>query len=231
MSLTSQRKRRALSPDEGAAWRGLLRVHSRVLAHQDAELKRRYDLSVTEWEVLRAVSGAPGGRLRIGDIGSLVVLTTGGVTRLVTRLEQRGLVERIAHDADRRGVAVRLTDAGSDLQHRGGIDLVGILRAQFLDRLDEGQIAALIAIWETALPGSAIAADAQWAAVLDAEDNARADDFLIGDAVGGDVGGPGPLRGRGCLQGSRGPGPGMTGAAASPHGARGPLLGVLDSGW
>lgn len=161
--MTSQGLGSSSGPDdEVAVWRGLLRVHAHVVAQQNADLEHRLGLSVTEWEVLYALASAPDGRRRIGDIAGIVLLTSGGVTRLVSRLEQRALVERVACSDDRRGTSVALTPAGRDAFHAARP--VDVLRELFLDRLSDEQRAQLRAAWETVLPGSTTVDDATWAA-------------------------------------------------------------------
>ncbi len=149
------------SEDELGVWRGLLRVHAGVNGRLDAELQRRHGLTLTEWEVLLSLDRAPEGRLRVGDIAGFVLLTPGGVTRLVARLEQRGLVARVPHATDRRGTAVRLTGAGRD-RYRAA-DVEGMVRRLFLDRLTPEQRAQLAAIWEAVLPGAATLDAREWA--------------------------------------------------------------------
>ncbi len=166
-----------LSDQEVAAWRGLLRVHAHVVAAQNADLEQHHDLSVTEWEVLFALRQAERARrtagdpavpatgdagLRIGDIAGRVLLTSGGVTRLVGRLEGRGLVERVPCATDRRGTGVRLTGSGRDVLRASRPR--DVLRRELLDHLSAEQVAQLVAIWETALPGSATLEDTDWAA-------------------------------------------------------------------
>jgi hypothetical protein len=92
-----------------AVWRGLLRVHAHVVAAQNADLQDKLGLSVTEWEVLHALATAPDGQRRVRDVAGIVLLTSGGVTRLVNRLEGRGLVERVSCPDDRRGTSIAIT--------------------------------------------------------------------------------------------------------------------------
>jgi MarR family transcriptional regulator, 2-MHQ and catechol-resistance regulon repressor len=55
------------------------------------------------------------GPLPVNEIGKKVLLTSGSITVAVDRLEQRGLVERRAHDTDRRAKIVHLTKEGRKL--------------------------------------------------------------------------------------------------------------------
>jgi DNA-binding MarR family transcriptional regulator len=54
------------------------------------------------------------GRMTSGDLAAKTGLTTGATTRLIDRLEARGLVRRVADPADRRRVLVEAVDTGDD---------------------------------------------------------------------------------------------------------------------
>ena len=69
--------------------------------------------------MLYALSTAPDG-LRITELGEDVLLTQPGMSRLVARLEARGLVQRVADPDDARASRIRLTAAGVDAQRRVG---------------------------------------------------------------------------------------------------------------
>jgi DNA-binding MarR family transcriptional regulator len=58
--------------------------------------------------------------LRLSDLNEAVLLSQPALSRLVDRLDARGLVSRCADPADRRGVLVTLTDAGAAAQQRTG---------------------------------------------------------------------------------------------------------------
>ena len=143
------------------AWRGLLRVHAHVVARQNAELEQRLGLSVTEWEVLFALASAPGGQRRIGDIAGIVLLTQGGVTRLVNRLETRGLLRRTPCSDDKRATLVQLTDTGKD--HYTRARPTDLLPELFFDKLTTEQLTHLTTAWEAVLPGAATLDDDTWA--------------------------------------------------------------------
>lgn len=72
-----------------------------------------------EYGVLYALAGAPDG-LRLTELCDDVLLTQPGISRLVARLEKRGLVERSGDPDDARAYRIRLTTAGADVQRRVG---------------------------------------------------------------------------------------------------------------
>jgi DNA-binding MarR family transcriptional regulator len=78
-----------------------------------------HELSPREYGVLYALSTAPHG-LRITELRSDVLLTQPGISRLITRLEAAGLVERVDDPDDGRACRIRLTDAGAHAQRDVG---------------------------------------------------------------------------------------------------------------
>jgi len=136
-----------LSVRELAAWRGLLEVHSSLVAELDAELEREHGLPLTSYEVLMYLGDEAAGKLRMGELADRLLLSRSGITRLVDRLVRQGLIERQRCEDDGRGYYARLTPLGVDaLSHTRPAHLAGV-RRHFLDRLDPGQIDALGAIW------------------------------------------------------------------------------------
>jgi DNA-binding MarR family transcriptional regulator len=73
-----------------------------------------------EYGVLYALSSAPDG-LRLTDLQEDALLTQSGMSRLLARLEARGLVARVNDPDDSRAYRFRLTDAGADVQRRVGL--------------------------------------------------------------------------------------------------------------
>lgn len=133
---------------EDEAFVNVLRTAS-VLSHEMAELLRRYDLTQTQYNVLRILRGAGGAGLNASDIGSRMITREPDVTRLLDRLEKRGLVERWRCTEDRRVVWTRITDAGLDLI--AGVDAPGaaLLQRQ-LAHLGSERLRLLIELLEEA---------------------------------------------------------------------------------
>jgi DNA-binding MarR family transcriptional regulator len=100
------------------AWEALFRAQSTIVQELSAR-DAWEDLVPREYGVLYALLSAPEG-LRITELGADVLLTQPGMSRLVARLETRGLVQRVADPEDARASRIRLTAAGLATQRRIG---------------------------------------------------------------------------------------------------------------
>lgn len=97
-----------------APWRAFLLAHARVSRRLDEELRAEHDLSFAEYDAILTIAQAPDRRIRMGLLAEEVLLSKSGVTRLIDRLVQDGLVERSACLADARGAEAVLTERGLD---------------------------------------------------------------------------------------------------------------------
>jgi DNA-binding MarR family transcriptional regulator len=142
----------ALGERELAAWRGFLRAHARIVQALDAELQERTGLPLSSYEVLLYLREAPEGRLRMSEIAGHLLLTAGGVTRLVDRLVAAGMVEKERCLDDRRGSYAVLTPLGAErLRSARAVHLAGV-RRRFLSRLSAQEIDQLARLWERMAP-------------------------------------------------------------------------------
>jgi DNA-binding MarR family transcriptional regulator len=107
--------RRKGSPEE-AAFLDLLRTADMLTRRAIGVLKAE-DLSQTQYNVLRILRGAPHG-LPCGEIASRMITRDPDVTRLLDRIEKRGLVSRARESRDRRKVLTRITAQGLKLVNR-----------------------------------------------------------------------------------------------------------------
>src|SRR6476660_4124988 len=105
-------KRRYGSREEDA-FLDLLRTCD-LLTRGLAHLLKAEDISATQYNVLRILRGSPAG-LPCGEIASRMITRDPDVTRLLDRLERRGLVSRCRDNEDRRMVLTRITEAGQKL--------------------------------------------------------------------------------------------------------------------
>ena len=72
-------------------------------------------LSMTDFDVLLRLGRSDGGRLRMTDLATQTALSTSGITRVVDRLDKRGLATRESCPSDRRGSFAVLTVPGRGL--------------------------------------------------------------------------------------------------------------------
>jgi DNA-binding MarR family transcriptional regulator len=83
-----------------------------VLGRAMAEMLKPHDLSAAQYNVLRILRGAGDAGLCRYEVGDRLVSPVPDVTRLLDRLEARGLVARTRDAADRRQSRARITEAG-----------------------------------------------------------------------------------------------------------------------
>lgn len=107
--------RRIGSPEE-AAFLDLMRTTD-VLSRGLVRILKSEDLSATQYNVLRILRGAPEG-LACGEIAGRMITRDPDVTRLLDRLEKRGLISRCRETKDRRTVMARITPEGLKLLAR-----------------------------------------------------------------------------------------------------------------
>jgi DNA-binding MarR family transcriptional regulator len=133
------------------AWGGFLRAHAMLVRELDDELQREHDLPLSSYDVLVQLASAPDREMRMSQLADAVLLSRSGLSRLVARLVDQGLVERRECASDGRGAFASLTDAGQKRlddareTHRAGV------RERFLSRLSESHQRQLGAAWRRIL--------------------------------------------------------------------------------
>ena len=95
------------------SWRDLAARYSSVRGALDRALDEHHGLGMSEFEALDRLAEASDGKQRMQELGEAMYLSQSALSRVVARLEREGLVCRDMCAEDRRGVYVRLTDAGS----------------------------------------------------------------------------------------------------------------------
>jgi DNA-binding MarR family transcriptional regulator len=111
-------KRRPVACPEEAVFLELLRTTD-MLSRGLVKVLKTEDLSGTQYNVLRILRGSPEG-LPCGEIASRMITRDPDITRLLDRLEKRGLISRCRETKDRRMVMARITPEG--LKHLARLD-------------------------------------------------------------------------------------------------------------
>ena len=140
---------------ELGAWRGLLRVHSRMTKALDAELIAEHGISLSSYEVLLFLADAPDGQLRMSELADGVLLSRSGLTRLVDRMERDGLLRRERCEDDARGFNALITAEGRDLFQSARRTHLDGVRELFLSHLSADELRTLARLWEKVAPGAA----------------------------------------------------------------------------
>jgi DNA-binding MarR family transcriptional regulator len=102
-----------------------------------AAIEEEFGISHLMFEVLIILGRVHPDGLTMGSIAQEQVLTTGGVTRLIDRMEQGGLVVRGADPHDRRVQLVRLTETGEQTAIRATRMHIANIERYFLDVVPE----------------------------------------------------------------------------------------------
>jgi DNA-binding MarR family transcriptional regulator len=130
---------RSTDSPHGDAWGALTRTHSAIVGRLQEALAAADFPPLPWYEVLATVAEAPERRLKMGDLAEALVITRGGLTKLVDRLVKAGLMERTFCDTDRRVSYATLTPAGADLLDEMRPVVVAELKVTFVANLSDAQ--------------------------------------------------------------------------------------------
>ena len=95
-----------------APWRAFVRAQAHVSRRLDEDLRAEHGLSLQEYVALLILAESPDRRLRMGRLADSLTLSKSGATRLIDRLVDDGLVDRVSCSSDLRGAEAALTDRG-----------------------------------------------------------------------------------------------------------------------
>jgi len=96
-------------------WVVMSRAHNALTERLQASVAA-HDLTLTEFGILEVLFHK--GPLLLGEVQRRILVSSGGVTYLVDRLEKKGLVERRECPGDRRARYAALTESGEQLIER-----------------------------------------------------------------------------------------------------------------
>jgi DNA-binding MarR family transcriptional regulator len=125
------------------AWYGNLQATMRSLRQIDREVEAATGLPLASVELLVNIAYENDGRIRMGELADTLLLSPGGATRLVARLEEAGLVERVIPPDDRRATYAVITARGLELLENGLPSMKQAVHDNWVEHLDDEEIAAL----------------------------------------------------------------------------------------
>jgi DNA-binding MarR family transcriptional regulator len=134
---------RWLDGDQQRSWRALVMGMTLLIDRLDDDLRREFDVSLTEYEILVRLSEREGRRMRMAQLADALAHSRSRVTHTVKRLEAAGLVKRANSPEDGRGVVCVMTDQGWDLLVRMAPTHVEGVRDHLVDLASAEDFAAL----------------------------------------------------------------------------------------
>jgi DNA-binding MarR family transcriptional regulator len=127
------------------AWRGYRRMRLLLHLQLDRELAAQYGLSEPDYDVLSNLSDGGDG-IRLSDLAAYMRWSKSRLSHHITRMQQRGLVERLECADDGRGSVLVLTDVGRKAIGAAAPDHVESVRRHFIDLLTPEEIDTLAAL-------------------------------------------------------------------------------------
>jgi DNA-binding MarR family transcriptional regulator len=144
---------RWLDEDEQVTWRTYLAATKAIGEAIDSQLQRDADIPLTYYEILVRLSEAADRMLRMSQLAERCLASRSRLSHAVTRLEERGWVERRPCADDGRGMLASLTTEGMAALADAAPGHVNAVREQIFDRLTPEQIKQLREIGEAILGG------------------------------------------------------------------------------
>ncbi|MGW9453404.1 MarR family winged helix-turn-helix transcriptional regulator [Streptomyces sp. NPDC055632] len=142
-------------------WCALSLLHGRIESHLERALQSGHGLSVREYSLLDVLSrqhDAQGGHLQMKQVADAVVLSQSATTRLVTRLEDRGLLMRYLCPTDRRGIYTNVSEQGLKLLEEARPTNEAALREALAKAAEDPRLAPLVRTIEATRTPTVVAA-------------------------------------------------------------------------
>ena len=134
---------RWLSAEEQKVWRAFLTAMRLLIDELDRELQHDADMPHTYYEILVALSEAPGRTLRMNQLADVCQSSRSRLSHAVARLEQAGWVRRQACATDKRGALAVMTDKGFAAIEAAAPGHVETVRRSVFDVLTPEQVRQL----------------------------------------------------------------------------------------
>src|SRR6201995_5150517 len=140
MPATSKTAPRWLDSREQAAWRAFLDMHARLIARLNREISDQSGISIADFSVLVQLSEHLDARMRVLELARALRWEKSRLSHQLTRMQQRGLIERSNCSEDRRGAFVVLTDQGRRTVEAAAPKHVESVRRYLFDELSAEHI-------------------------------------------------------------------------------------------
>ncbi|MBB5161285.1 MarR family winged helix-turn-helix transcriptional regulator [Mycobacterium sp. AZCC_0083] len=152
MSGTQPSKRRGqprwLTPEQQRAWLAYIRVQLRMNYEMNRQLQLDSGLSLSDYDILVALSNAPHTRMRVADLAAQIGWERSRVSHHLRRMCARGLTERQPSPDDGRATQAWLTATGREAIKQAAPGHVELVQRLFFDSIPDELVAPLTAALE-----------------------------------------------------------------------------------
>ena len=124
-------------------WRSFLGAHFSVVKYLERRMQEQHGLTLAWWDVMQQLADGPKQGLRMSELADSVLLTRSGITRLVDRMIEAGLIVRETCPGDRRGYYAVITEKGLDTIESVGPDHFRDAWEAFLGHISEEEAVML----------------------------------------------------------------------------------------
>jgi len=131
--------RRWLTPDEEAAWRAFRRMLVAVTERTTKDLSPT-NLSMPDYDVLSTLADRADHRWGLREMAEKMEWSRSRLSHQISRMQTRGLVDRLPDDTDRRGVVLQLTPAGLAALREATSTHLASVRRRFVDHLSAEEL-------------------------------------------------------------------------------------------
>jgi DNA-binding MarR family transcriptional regulator len=138
---------RAWTPEQIAAWTGVMEGQRRLARDVESELEAKHGLALSALGLIGRLAAAEDGILRLSTLAGEMGLSLSRVSRIVDALEARGLVERRPCPSDARATNAWLTPAGLALAREAQATVFASIQARFFDQLAEDEVEVLASVF------------------------------------------------------------------------------------
>lgn len=140
---TASREPRWLDESQQRSWRALVIGTTLLMDRLDDDLRRGFNISLTEYEILVRLSERPDRSLRMAQLADALAHSRSRVTHTIDRMEKAGYVVRSATPEDGRGIVATMTEKGLDLLKEAAPLHVEGVRSYLVDVVEATDLVAL----------------------------------------------------------------------------------------
>lgn len=144
-----------LTEPEQRAWRAYIEATTLLLDALDRAMQLDAGIPHAYYVILVRLSEAPDRSMRMSELADITRSSRSRLSHAVARLEDRGWIERVDCETDRRGQVAHLTDAGLGALQAAAPQHVATVRAAVIDRLTTEQVTQLEQIGGAIIDGLA----------------------------------------------------------------------------